>query len=44
MLPAGNSYDEVPRQIEFVTELPLTATGKIRRKALHKWELQRHHG
>jgi acyl-coenzyme A synthetase/AMP-(fatty) acid ligase len=43
MLLSGNSYDEYPRQIEFATELPLT-TGKIRRKALHEREFQRHYG
>lgn len=44
MLPSETSYAEVPRQVELVTELPLTATGKIRRKALRERELQRHHG
>lgn len=31
---------EYPREIEFVTELPLTATGKIMRKELKKRELE----
>jgi len=29
---------EVPREIEFVSELPMTATGKIMRKELRKLE------
>ena len=32
---------EYPREIEFVTELPLTATGKIMRKELRKMEIER---
>jgi len=32
---------EYPREIEFVKELPLTATGKIMRKELRKMEIQR---
>jgi acetyl-CoA synthetase len=32
---------EYPREIEFVKELPLTATGKIMRKELKKMEIQR---
>ncbi len=32
---------EVPREIEFVTELPMTATGKIMRKELRKLEEER---
>ena len=32
---------EYPREIEFVKELPLTATGKIMRKELRKIEIQR---
>lgn len=32
---------EYPREIEFVEELPLTATGKIMRKELRKRELER---
>ena len=32
---------EYPREIEFVEELPLTATGKIMRKELRKMEIQR---
>ncbi len=32
---------EYPRQIEFVTELPMTATGKIMRKELRKLEMER---
>ncbi|MBI5571752.1 MAG: acyl-CoA synthetase [Desulfomonile tiedjei] len=32
---------EFPREIEFVSELPLTATGKIMRKELRKLEVQR---
>lgn len=32
---------EYPREIEFVRELPLTATGKIMRKELRKMEMQR---
>jgi acetyl-CoA synthetase len=32
---------EYPREIEFVKELPLTATGKIMRKELRKLELER---
>jgi acetyl-CoA synthetase len=32
---------EFPREIEFVTELPMTATGKIIRKELRKREVER---
>ncbi|UCF90880.1 MAG: acyl-CoA synthetase [Desulfobacterales bacterium] len=32
---------EYPREIEFVTELPLTATGKIMRRELKKREIER---
>lgn len=32
---------EFPREIEFVTELPMTATGKIMRKELRKMEIER---
>jgi len=32
---------EYPRQIEFVDELPLTTTGKIRRLALRQREASR---
>jgi len=32
---------EYPREIEFVSELPMTATGKIMRKELKKLEIQR---
>jgi len=32
---------EYPREIEFVNELPMTATGKIMRKELKKLEMQR---
>jgi acetyl-CoA synthetase len=32
---------EYPREIEFVTELPMTATGKIMRKDLKKLEIER---
>jgi acetyl-CoA synthetase len=32
---------QYPRHVEFVTELPLTATGKIRRKALREMEAAR---
>ena len=32
---------EYPREIEFVSELPMTATGKIMRKELKKLEVQR---
>jgi len=32
---------EYPREIEFVSELPMTATGKIMRKELKKLEMQR---
>ncbi len=35
---------EYPREIEFVKELPLTATGKIMRKELRKRELERESG
>jgi acetyl-CoA synthetase len=31
---------EYPREIEFVRELPMTATGKIMRKELKKREIQ----
>jgi acetyl-CoA synthetase len=32
---------EYPREIEFVTELPMTTTGKIMRKELKKLEIER---
>jgi acetyl-CoA synthetase len=32
---------EYPREIEFVKELPLTATGKIMRKELRKMEVEK---
>jgi acetyl-CoA synthetase len=32
---------QYPREIEFVTELPMTATGKIRRKDLRDLEVAR---
>jgi acetyl-CoA synthetase len=32
---------EYPREIEFVKELPMTATGKIMRKELKKREIER---
>ena len=32
---------EYPREIEFVNELPMTATGKIMRKELKKSEIER---
>jgi acetyl-CoA synthetase len=32
---------EYPREIEFVSELPMTATGKIMRKELKKLEIER---
>jgi acetyl-CoA synthetase len=32
---------EYPREVEFVSELPMTATGKIMRKELKKLEIQR---
>jgi acetyl-CoA synthetase len=32
---------EYPREIEFVKELPMTATGKIMRKELRKMEVER---
>jgi acetyl-CoA synthetase len=32
---------EYPREVEFVSELPMTATGKIMRKDLKKLEIQR---
>jgi len=32
---------EYPREIEFVNELPMTATGKIMRKELKKLEIER---
>jgi len=35
------SAHEYPREIEFVKELPLTATGKIRRADLRKLEIER---
>ncbi|NIS63167.1 MAG: hypothetical protein GTO13_21490 [Proteobacteria bacterium] len=35
---AGHEY---PREVEFVKELALTATGKIMRKELRKMEIQR---
>jgi acyl-coenzyme A synthetase/AMP-(fatty) acid ligase len=44
MLPSRNSYDKYPRQIEFVTILPLAVTDKIRRNALCERELRPHYG
>ena len=35
---------EYPREIEFVSELPMTATGKIMRKELKKLEIERKSG
>ncbi len=35
---------QYPREIEFVTELPMTATGKIRRKDLRDQEVARKRG
>ncbi|WP_439495947.1 acyl-CoA synthetase [Bosea sp. (in: a-proteobacteria)] len=35
---------QYPREIEFVTELPMTATGKIRRKDLRDVEIERKRG
>ncbi len=35
---------EYPREIEFLSELPLTATGKIMRKDLRKMEMERKQG
>jgi acetyl-CoA synthetase len=35
---------EYPREIEFLSELPLTATGKIMRKDLRKMEVERRKG
>jgi acetyl-CoA synthetase len=32
---------EYPREVEFVKELPITATGKIMRRELRKLEMQR---
>ena len=32
---------EYPREVEFVDELPMTATGKIMRRELKKVEMQR---
>jgi acetyl-CoA synthetase len=32
---------EYPREVEFVSELPMTATGKIMRKELKKLEVER---
>jgi acetyl-CoA synthetase len=32
---------EYPREVEFVKELPMTATGKIMRRELRKLEMQR---
>jgi acetyl-CoA synthetase len=32
---------EYPREIEFVSELPMTATGKVMRKELKKLEIER---
>jgi len=32
---------EFPREVEFVSELPMTATGKIMRKELRQLEVQR---
>jgi acetyl-CoA synthetase len=32
---------EYPREIEFVSELPMTATGKIMRRELKKLEIER---
>jgi acetyl-CoA synthetase len=37
------AYD-VPREIEFVDELPLTTSGKIRRNQLRRLERERHLG
>jgi len=34
---------EVPREIEFVNELPLTTSGKIRRNELRQVEARRTH-
>jgi len=36
------AYYEYPREIEFVTELPMTTTGKIIRKALKQREIEKH--
>ena len=35
---------EVPRTVEFVDELPLTVTGKIRRAELRRLEAERNDG
>jgi acetyl-CoA synthetase len=35
---------EYPREIEFVKDLPMTATGKIKRKNLRKREIRRKSG
>jgi acetyl-CoA synthetase len=35
---------EYPREVEFLTELPLTATGKIMRKDLRQMEVERRKG
>jgi len=35
---------QYPREVEFVTELPLTATGKIRRKDLRDREIEKQRG
>ena len=35
------SPHEYPRMIEFISDLPLTATGKIRRKELRDAELEK---
>jgi acetyl-CoA synthetase len=32
---------EYPREVEFVKELPMTATGKIMRRELKKLEMER---
>jgi acetyl-CoA synthetase len=34
-------FHEYPREIEFVDELPMTATGKIKRKDLKNMEMER---
>jgi acetyl-CoA synthetase len=35
---------EYPRHIEFIDELPLTVTGKIRRNELRRLDRERRHG
>jgi acetyl-CoA synthetase len=35
---------EYPREIEFVAELPLTATGKIVRRELRRREIEKREG